>query len=374
MDHIQNQDNTQNQLFKQRLKMDNSYFILTEDKAPIEFLKFHICSWEFKNSSALIEFGGELNVANIDKNEINLQLYLPWLTSTCNVTDLYDSLKDSSNSKFIFNDSVNNTNSLDGGDNLSGVIHEFAERDPLCILPLELSPEISKKILKIKIDLSSYKEGQNKANIYFRFFVEPPLSSISTRKTGISKSTIIYDIKINEKRNLPISLKSTMKNNNLCTVKSCFCINVVPNNFELTFLDLSSLKNVRTLEYASFNHYLKDKRVEKDELIVVFNKKQDKVSKSPCYSFFSIFFKERIGSGQFALAILINLICGILLFLPTYRKENAVVLYSDITISNLPLELIIAVSLGIGLMIYFIWPFLIVRKNLIFLKLKRNIS
>ena len=53
-----------------------------------------------------------------------------------------------------------------------------------------------------------------------------------------------------------------------------------------SIFDNSSHKNVRTLEYESFNKYLGDKRVKKDELIVVFNKKE--VAES--FSFFSDIF------------------------------------------------------------------------------------
>lgn len=339
--------------------MDNSYFLLTSKLTPINIDRFHVCSWEFKNGSALIEFGCEINVSDCDdKDEITLELFVPWLTNKCNAVDLYESLKDSANSKFIFNDAVQKVIPLDDGQNANGVIHEFTGRNKLCIIPVSINKLIQRKVLEIKIDLTYFhkKAIDDKPHIYFRFYLEPSVALISTRKTGISKSTIIYDLKINERRNLPEHIFSELKAKEICKILSCFCLNVVPNSFELTFLDNSTLKNVRTLEYDSFNRYLKDKRVEKDELLVVFNKKEAKMDdKMPSYSFFSIFYKERIGAGQFALAVMINLVCGILLFFPAFRQQNKLTCLKE-ALHKLPFELYLAFSIGFILLLYFIWP------------------
>ncbi|MCR6642548.1 MAG: hypothetical protein NVV82_27040 [Sporocytophaga sp.] len=102
------------------------------------------------------------------------------------------------------------------------------------------------------------------------------------------------------------------------------------------------------MEYEAFNKYLGDKRVKKDELIVVFNKKQD----SESFSFFSIFSKERIGTGQFALAILINIACGFLFFLPAYRESSN----NELKLYCLPIEIYLAFGLALSTFIYFTWP------------------
>ena len=347
--------------------MDNSYFLFTTQDTPITIERLHICSWEFRNSSSLIEFGCEIDVTECHrKNSIKLELYIPWLTNGCIPKDLYHNLKDSSNSKFIFNDSVNNTLSLDGGQNSFGVIHEFSARNKLCILPIRLNRKPERKILEIIVDLTRYHhlEDKSKPNIYFRFYLEPIISAISIRKTGINKSTIIYDIKINERRNLPEIVSSDLAEKKLCRIASCFCLNVVPNSYDLTFLDTVSLRSVRTLEYDSFNRYLSDKRVERDELIVVFSKKVSKVEdENPSFAFFAIFYKERIGAGQFALAVLINLICGILLFIPAFRESNHISKWSFEIIHKLPIELYLALGIGVFLLMYFIWPIILIKFN-----------
>ena len=106
------------------------------------------------------------------------------------------------------------------------------------------------------------------------------------------------------------------------------------------------------MEFDSFKKYLGDNRVKKDELVVVFNKKKEQDS----YAFFSIFSKERIGAGQFALAVLVNLICGILLFVPSFRKDLNLTFFSKSLWQSLPIEVYISISIGLIIVGYFIWP------------------
>jgi hypothetical protein len=57
--------------------MDNSYFIFSDQNLEIE--RFHLCTWEFKNSSALMEIGCEILSDNLLKNNglIEIELYFP---------------------------------------------------------------------------------------------------------------------------------------------------------------------------------------------------------------------------------------------------------------------------------------------------------
>lgn len=356
--------------------MENNYFIFTEKTKKIEIERFHICSWEFKNSSSLIEFGCEIKYSDIFKEDsIELNIYIPWLSNKHKIIDLYNQLKESENCKFIFNDSVKGNKFLDDGQRKDGVIQEFIEREPLCIVPVKLEIKEVERILKVTIDLKSYKliEHNKEPNIYFRFCVEPNIKDISTRKSGISRSTIIYDIKINEKRNLPDNGCINLIDYQLSSINNCFCFNILPNSFDLTFMEAGALKNIRTLEFESFRKYLNDKRVKKDELVVVFNKKNNKES----YSFFSIYAKERIGAGQFALAVFVNLLCGILLFLPSFRNSNQVNFLSKLFWKELPFEVYLSLGIGVILIVYFLWPkiilpFIWLRKNFNSMFSKRN--
>lgn len=335
--------------------MEHNYFIFSDSTSEIEIERFHICTWEFKDDSALIEFGGEIKCPTELKNDyINIYIYIPWITKKHTIKDLYDNLKDSENSRFIFNDSVTGNIFLDDGKKKNGVIQEFTGRTPLCIMPITSSFNEGTKLIKINISLKHFQGIQNKdkTNLYFRFYIEPNVNLLSTRKSGIGRTTIIYDIKINEKRNLPADSAAEMNELIMCKINSCFFFNILPNSYDLTFFDTSSLKNVRTLESDSFKRYLGDKRVKDNELVVVFNKKKSENS----YTFFSIYSKERIGTGQFALAVLGNLICGILLFIPSYRKSLGFGFFSKDLWLNLPIEVFISVLIGLIIVTYFIWP------------------
>lgn len=346
--------------------MENSFFIFTDKDKPVNLERFHICTWEFNNNSSLVEFGFEITKNSIIGNTLVMTLYIPWVTKTCETKDLYEKLSIPENSRFIFNDSVVSTESLDGGRNKSGVIHKFNARNELCILPVKIEINESNLVV-VTLNLQHYQEfkKESEPNLYFRFWIKPSTPYISMRKKGISKSTIIYDVKINERRNIPDDKVAYFNDKELCQIKNCFSFNIVPNKYDIIFFDNSSLKNVRTLEYESFNKYLGDKRVKKDELIVVFNKKED----SESFSFFSVYSMERIGTGQFTLAILINIICGVLLFIPAYRKTaNSEIPFFQIW-DRLPFEIYLSICIAIVLLLYFTWPSIVNTKNRIFGKL-----
>ena len=335
--------------------MENSFFVFTDKNSTVQLERFHICTWEFNNNSSLVEFGFEISKDSIKDNSLAVSLFIPWIAKTCETKDLYEKLSISENSRFIFNDSVASTDSLDGGRNKLGVIHKFSGRNELCILPVKVEI-VDENLISATLNLQPYQDynSDSKPNIYFRFWIKPSVPYISMRKKGISKSTIIYDIKVNEQRNIPDNKISYFSDKALCEIKNCFSFNIVPNKYDIVFFDNSSLKNVRTLEYDSFNKYLGDKRVKKDELIVVFNKKQSIES----YSFFSIYSMERIGTGQFALAILISIICGILLFIPSYRKTfNPEISFLKVW-NKLPFEIYLAITIAFGMIIYFVLPWL----------------
>lgn len=341
--------------------MDNSFFIYTEKSNTIFLERFHLCNWEFSNDSSLVEFGFEINKDSISEDNLTIHLFIPWVSKKCETKDLYEKLSNAENSRFIFNDSINNTKYLKNNTNNLGVIHTFSGRNELCILPASLSISDDKTV-SVSLNLKNYRDYKQveKPNIYFRFWIKPESPFISMRKKGISKSTIIYDIKINERRNIPSDKIDYFSDKKICKIRYCFSFNILPNKYDIVFFDNGSLKNVRTLEYESFNKYLGDKRVKRDELIVVFNKKEiidiENKEKAESFSFFSIYSKERIGPGQFALAILINIVCGILLFVPAYKKSFIPELSYSQLYSNIPPEIYFAISLALMTLTYFIWP------------------
>lgn len=349
--------------------MENSFFIYTEKGKAIQIERFHICTWEFINNGSLVEFGFEISKESIQEDNLTISLFIPWAEKSCETKDLYEKLSVADNSRFIFNDSISATKYIKNNTNNSGVIHTFSGRNELCVLPADIKIDVD-KIVSVSINLKAYREyeQESKPNVYFRFWIKPAVPFISMRKKGVSKSTIIYDIKVNERRNIPNNKTEYFNDQEFCKIKYCFSFNILPNKYDIVFFDNTSLKNVRTLEYESFNKYLGDKRVKKDELIVVFNKKEvkefEKKEIAESFSFFSIYSKERIGPGQFALAILINIICGVLLFIPAYRKT----FIPEVSLLNvwsvLPMEIFIALSIAIATLIYFTLPIIIYKMNI----------
>lgn len=333
--------------------MDNSFFLRSKHD-QVEIKKFQICTWEFNNNSSLVEFGVEINSNSIQKTKkLSLELYIPWLEKGCKLKDFYDKLKSSDNSRFIFNDSVSNTVSFDGGQNTQGVMHEFSGRNKLCILPVKITPNLENRKIQLTINLSDYKQKADPdTNVYIRISVESKIETISTKKKGIGKSTIIYDVKLNEERNIPSFLINEFKDSIPCKIETCFCFHIIPNSYNITFLESEHLKNVRTLEFEPFKNYLEDKRLKKDDLIVVFSKKNNNES----YSFFSIYTKERIGASQFAIAILINIVCGFLFALPSIRTQIPVEASFEDMFQILPLEFYLASFLTSILLLYFFLP------------------
>jgi len=334
--------------------MDNSFFLRSLGDESIEIEKFQICTWEFNNKNSLIEFGIEINFKSIlEPDEVILDLYIPWMKQECEVNDFYYKLKDSNNSRFIFNDSVSNTISLDGGQNSLGVIHEFGGKDRLCILPVKIANDANNQKIRLTINLDNYKKStEQDSNAYIRIGVETNVNTISTKKKGIGKSTIIYDVKLNESRNVPINLIEQFTKSLPCKINTCFCFHIVPNSYDITFLESDHLKNVRTLEFKPFKNYLNDPRLKKDELIVVFSKKKNADS----YTFFSIYTKELIGVSQFAIAILINIVCAFLFALPTIRAQIPEGSTFAQIIQTFPIEYLIAIMLVLLLGLYFFYP------------------
>jgi len=335
--------------------MDNSYFVYTSAGENITIERFHVCTWEFSNNSTLVEFGCEITSESlVNKNSIDIELFIPWLSKTATINDFYLKLREPSNSRFIFNDSISNVASLDGGENQNGVIHKFSGKDKLCILPVTFIKDFVNHKVTVNLKLNIYNQfnhspDEPRPNVYFRFCLNPNRSQISTIKKGITKSTILYDIKLNQRRNIPDYLLNEILQKQLCSVKTCFCFNIIPNTHDLVFFDNSTLKNVRTLEYESFKKYLGEDLLREEDLIVVFNKKSDLDS----YSFFSIYTKEHIGIDQLAVALLINLIAGILLFIASL-DSSLTQNNQQLSVHDFPLSFWLVIILFIAMLFYFI--------------------
>ena len=288
--------------------MNNAYYILAKEAVRIE--RLHVCTWEFPDSDSYLEFGIEFSFEKFVHKTLDIWLSVPYIRQQDEVTCLLKNLADRANCRFIFNDIVKGISNI-GNDSRDGCILEFEERNSLTILPCKII--VSNGLLKFTINKPEKYEG----NLYFRVLVKHD-GTIAIKKTGIAKNTYIYDLKINETRNLPDDIYDLKSNEGLhiCPIRNLFCLHSVPDDFDISFVDSSKLKNIRKLETEAFKRYLQNvKDIGKDCYNIIFLKDCNKDS----YSLFTICSEETIGTKQISLAIASNILCSLLFFVYSVR-------------------------------------------------------
>lgn len=318
--------------------MNNAYYILTKEAIQIE--RLHICTWEFPNADSYIEFGLEFSYKDFVNKTLEIWLSVPFIKEGDDVKCLLKNLADSANSRFIFNNIVSGISNI-GTDPRDGSILQFEGRNSLTILPCKI--DVSSGLLKFTINKPNKYEG----NLYFRVIVKHN-GTIAIIKSGIARKTYIYDLKINETRNMPkdiYDLKSD-KNLQVCKINNLFCLHSVPDDFEFSFIDSSKLKNIRKLETDAFKKYLPEvKDIDRDCYNIMFLKDCNKDS----YSLFTICSEETIGTKQISLAIATNILCSLLFFVYSVRTE---IEKDEVWYNRMPWEGVVALSVLIILCRY----------------------
>lgn len=344
--------------------MENNYFLLSPQHASITIERFHLCTWELRDETALIEFGVEIRPVDKLPNKLEISIHVPWIKQNHRIHDLYDKLKEEGNCRFIFNDSVEKSEFIKDENCDFGTIQHLTDHGALYIVPIRPTVNLDTKEICITIETgplkNKYKAGKH---IYFRFYLEPHISLLTTRTQGITKTSLIYDIKINEKRNLPSNLSAK----SLCNINKCFVFHIIPNYYELIFLDNKICKGIRSLEFDSFKKYLPSKKFRRDELVVIFNKKMEESS----YTFFSSYAKERISPTQIISAIFINLLCALLLFIANIRINLSVPYYDKNLWTNLPWETYLCIGIIFLTGMYIFWPSIIKCWHSCIMKVKK---
>jgi len=291
--------------------MENSFYVLAESRITVT--RLHISTWDLLKENALLEFGVELEKTDDDK--IMLYLITPSLNFCKDIKSLHCELSDQTNSRFIFNDTIKSVSPFNKSDNRNGAIISFDGRGELSILAAEY--EFDGVALKITAQLP---ENCTK-RIYIRFLIETECKTLAVLKSGIAKLSYIYDIKVNEKRNLSDTIHTYITKNKLsfCNIKQCFCFHILPDDFEISFVDNSKIRTIRKLESA-FSKYLETvKSLKEDKYIIIFNKDESKNDEEKTYSFFSVFNKEIIGTSQVIIAVTINILCNLLFAIGNFR-------------------------------------------------------
>lgn len=293
--------------------MDNTYFILSKENLCIE--RFHICTWNLKDSSAFVEFGVEIKKDQLC-SEFDVFLAVPFANYIRKANSLHENLSTGDNCKLIFNDTMINQQPIEG-DSRKGSVITFSQRDKLAIV--SVCPEILNKDGLVKFHVKTPREDA--AAVYFRVLVELSIKNVAIVHSGINKKTFIYDFKVNETRNLPENVYQFKEEQRLqfCEIQSVFLFHCVPDNYDISYIDSGKLRNVRRLETAAFNKYLKDfENIKKDRYIIVFLKTKGNEN----YSFFTTFVKEHIGNKQIIFAVVANIVCSLLL---SYDKLLALI-------------------------------------------------
>ncbi len=328
--------------------MDNSFFILSKETVTIS--RFHICTWDIENENSFVEFGLEFDFPK-GLSEINFKLVVPFIFKKNPVRCLlHELIKDSNNSKFVFNDNIQTFIPI-GGDKRNGSVIEFETRDKMSILPIE-DILITEKDKSISWHIKNPQGGVSTLS-YARLLIKSSERTLATVNKGIAQKRLIYDIKLNEKRNLPDNVYKVIRDKYaICEVKNCFCFHVIPNSFNISFIDQNKLKNIRELEVPAFRDYLEEAGKMKDnKYTIIFNKSQNPAES---YSFFTILNKEIIGTKQVLSAVAINILCSLLFAFSSLRSN---IEPSKSIWEQIPTEYWIALSLiALSILILFI-PF-----------------
>ena len=305
---------------------DNGYFIISPDYKRVLLEKVHFCTWNLPGGMEFLEVGmlihltdsffSHLNAFACDP-ELVFKIFIPWYERDRAFGDLFSSLKNPENTKFVFNDQVVGTELLsDGSSTTRGVRFSFRKEKPFCLLPVVLDPDfdiphtVSAKV-SFPSDEAEFKKVGNL--IYIRFFVKPGLQTIPWKHGGIAKTTFSYDIKVNEPRNAP----SAFPLDQIVRIHACYCLHIVPAAFECILQDRVAFKSIRTLEAMEATAYLNGvpaiaTTIKSGNCLVVFNKYRHDENPTLPFSFFTVFSVERIGPSQLALAIGANIGCGLL--------------------------------------------------------------
>lgn len=128
----------------------------------------------------------------------------------------------------------------------------------------------------------------------------------------------MYDIKVNEARNIPDDVFGYKQANNLTILKiqKTFCLHCVPSDYEIGFSDATKLKNVRKLEMEAFSNYLPLLKKLHGGYNIIFLKEENENGNS----FFTTFSKEYIVNKQLLIALMTNLICNLLFAIASFRN------------------------------------------------------
>ena len=236
--------------------MNTIYLLSNRGNLTVE--KFHFCTWDVRDENTFVEVGICIKKENNTPEAIDFYLALPFLTEQTTAESLHTNLADTANYRFIFNEIAEHTDSING-DNSYGCIITIGngvnEQDKkYAEVPATCSIMAGQNMVKLSIRKPAGVYG----HIYSRILIKTNRKTIAETISSITKRTYVYDIKVNEARNIPDDVFNYKQEQDLKLLKiqNTFCLHCVPSDYELGFSDSAKLKNVRKLEMDAFCHYL----------------------------------------------------------------------------------------------------------------------
>lgn len=325
--------------------MDNSLFLLHSkiESETKHIERMQICTWDIRNKKTCIEIGIEFCKDSLQtEKSYNMFFFAPWISEKCKIESLHEKFSDSDNAQFIFNEVVESISPIDGNKHNGSIISFKNSERKIAALNVSCCIE-NGGVLNMTFTNKSAKD----AHPYIRFLIQTYEKTFALFKGSISKNIFIFDFKINEKRNMPQKIIETIDKKNLeCSdIQKTLMLHVIPNTYEVIFVDDKKLSNIRNLETNFFRKYLPHiEGINNDSYITTFYKDDNKQS----YSFFSIFSEEKIGAKQIIMAILINILCSAVIAFSDIRKifENEPFAFGKLPIEYKMLSFLIVILVG----------------------------
>lgn len=301
--------------------------------------KFHFCTWDVRDENTFVEVGICINNTGNTPGNIDYYLALPFLSEQTTAESLHMNLANSSNYRFIFNEIAEQIVPI-GGDPRSGSIVTIGngvnEVDKkYAVVPATCDILNNQKMVKLSIR----KPGGVFGHIYTRILIKTNSMTIAETIKSITKRTYVFDIKVNEARNIPDDVYDYKREHNLTLLKiqNTFCLHCVPGDYEIGFSDAAKLKNIRKLEKDAFCKYLPFLKKLRGGYSIIFLKESNVNGNS----FFTTFSKEYIGNKQLLIALVTNLICNLLFAIASYRSTKGV---GEFWYKNMPIEWYISLA------------------------------
>lgn len=286
-------------------------FILSSTELTLE--KLHICTWDVKGQKAFIEVGMQIDAKNI-QDDFSVFIYLPFINNSTQVSSLHQELSDEANFRFIFNRTHSNK-TLIAADQRNGAIFTIEDKDAneratahtenMAIINVDASIE-ENYFVKIKF---TRPEG-DVTKLYGRILLRTAHDTLANTVSGITKKDYLYDIKINEARNMPDVVFAYKRENNLTLLNpnTVFLLHAIPEEWNINYSDSSRLKSVRRLEMDAFKRYMSWIEKVSGEYLITFSK----ADANGGTSFFTSFTKENVGSKQLFAAVIMNILCSLI--------------------------------------------------------------